>query len=97
MGVVRTEFRFGALPIWSGVRATTARRWRWVCLLACCLWLCGCRQAPSAGVPPGYAIRGVVERVEPGNDSVLLRHEAIAGLMPAMTMSYRLENPSELS
>ncbi len=97
MGDARAEFRFGAVPIRLEGRGATAKRRRWMWLLACCVWICGCRQKPSAGGTPGYAVRGVVERVEPGSGTVLLRHEAVAGLMPAMIMSYRLENPSELS
>ena len=61
----------------------------------------GCRSNQmSPAVPKSsleYAIRGVVEKVEPASGGVLLRHEAVAGLMPAMTMEYPLANPSELS
>ena len=63
--------------------------------------LTGCH-APRAGSDGKkssleYPIRGVVERVEPARGGVVLRHEAIPGLMPAMTMEYPLENSSELS
>ncbi len=61
----------------------------------------GCRSGQVSPAGPKlsleYPVRGVVEKVEPASGGVLLRHEAIAGLMPAMTMEYPLENPSELS
>jgi len=44
-----------------------------------------------------YPMRGVVVSTDPSNAEVLLKHDAIPGLMPAMTMAYRLENPSALS
>jgi protein SCO1 len=44
-----------------------------------------------------YPVRGVVVSTDPSNAEVLLKHDAIPGLMPAMTMAYRLENPSILS
>lgn len=61
----------------------------------------GCR-GPRPGAETGkttleFPVRGVVEKVEPATGGVLLKHEAVAGLMPAMTMDYPLENPSELS
>lgn len=60
----------------------------------------GCRSPevrPAAKRPLEYDVRGVVEKIEPASLGVLLKHEAIAGLMPAMTMEYPLENPSEIS
>ena len=46
---------------------------------------------------PGHFVRGVVERTDPKAGVVTLKHEAIAGFMPAMTMPYPLLNPSEIS
>jgi protein SCO1/2 len=63
----------------------------------------GCRRdAASTATGVGdtaehYAIRGVVLGTDVVKGEVLLRHGAIAGLMPAMTMSYRLQDPSALS
>lgn len=44
-----------------------------------------------------YPIRGTVISTDPANTEVLLKHDDIPGLMPAMTMAYRLEDPSALS
>lgn len=44
-----------------------------------------------------YPIRGTVISTDPSNSEVLLKHDDIPGLMPAMTMAYRLEDPSTLS
>lgn len=77
------------------------KNWLLLAWIGLCWFPTGCR-APrtvsEAGKPSmGYPVRGVVEKVEPATGGVLLKHEAIAGLMPAMTMEYPLENPSELS
>jgi protein SCO1/2 len=59
----------------------------------------GTANAPAASkvAPQQYPMRGVVVSTDPSNAEVLLKHDAIPGLMPAMTMAYRLENPSALS
>jgi protein SCO1/2 len=44
-----------------------------------------------------YPMRGTVISTDPANGEALLKHDFIPGLMPAMTMPYRLENPSVLS
>jgi protein SCO1/2 len=44
-----------------------------------------------------YPIRGTVISTDPASGEVELKHDDIPGLMPAMTMSYRLEDPSALS
>jgi protein SCO1 len=44
-----------------------------------------------------YSMRGVVVGTDPANGEVILKHDAIPGLMPAMTMPYHLEDPSVLS
>jgi protein SCO1 len=78
------------------------------CVLLLCamatisLGMIGCRgtansPAVSKNAPQQYPVRGVVLSTDPTNGEVLLKHDAIPGLMPAMTMSYRLENPSILS
>ncbi len=51
----------------------------------------------SASAPHSYPVRGVVISTDATNHEVLLKHEDIVGLMPAMTMPYRLEDPSALS
>jgi protein SCO1/2 len=66
----------------------------------------GCRsssRAPApqiAGVPEDqltFPVRGVVLSSDPASGELALKHGAVAGLMPAMTMSYRLEDPSALT
>ncbi len=47
--------------------------------------------------PQSYPIRGTVISTDPSNSEVLLKHDDIPGLMPSMTMAYRLEDPSALS
>ncbi len=42
-------------------------------------------------------MRGRIEGVDPKTGTILLNHEAVDGLMPAMTMDYKLANPSEIS
>ncbi len=76
------------------------RRWLSAAMLCglCTAW--GCQKAVA---PPGttasetHFVRGQIERVDAKAGSVVLKHEAIAGMMPAMTMEYRLANPSEIS
>ena len=51
--------------------------------------------APSAAAPKMYPVRARVVSVT-GRD-IMLDHEAIPGLMEAMTMSYRLKDPSVAS
>jgi protein SCO1/2 len=64
--------------------------------------LCGCHSDASApasadSAAQAYPVRGVVISTDPERHEVLLKHDEITGLMPAMTMSYRLEDPSILS
>ena len=44
-----------------------------------------------------YPVRGVVISTDPSNGEVLLKHQEIPGFMPAMTMAYRLDDPSIFS
>jgi protein SCO1/2 len=53
--------------------------------------------AASAGASQSYSVRGVVISTDAANHEVLLKHDDIVGLMPAMTMPYRLEDASALS
>jgi protein SCO1 len=61
----------------------------------------GCRgtaNSPTArSAPQQYPIRGTVISTDTTNGEVLLKHNDIPGLMPAMTMPYHLEDPSALS
>ncbi len=51
----------------------------------------------AAAAPQHYPVRGVVISTDPSNGEVLLKHDEIPGFMPAMTMAYRLDDPSTLS
>lgn len=59
----------------------------------------GCRSAaaPSASASKQYPIRGIVVRVDQQNGQVMLQHDAIPGLMEAMTMPYPVTDRSALS
>lgn len=61
----------------------------------------GCRRpappSPPAGAALHYPIRGVIVKTDPKDGQVTLQHEAIPGLMEAMTMSYPVTNPSAIS
>ena len=54
-------------------------------------------QGGASPPAPGYFVRGQIEGTDAQNGTVVLNHEAIAGLMPAMTMEYKLANPTEIS
>jgi protein SCO1/2 len=43
-----------------------------------------------------FAVKGVVKKVEPENNRVLVAHEAIPDFMDAMTMPFRIKDPAEL-
>jgi len=69
-------------------------------LFAMSLTISGCHSTPSSSTisaPQQYTIRGTVISTDATNGRVLLKHNDIPGLMPAMTMPYRLEDPSALS
>ena len=78
----------------------------WVLLLvttaAIAFNMAGCRgtanvPASSKSTSQAYPVRGVVVGTDPANGEVILKHDAIPGLMPAMTMPYHLEDPLALS
>ena len=59
--------------------------------------LSGCRRAgtsQTAAQTKQYPVRGKIISVDTGSGHIMLAHEAIPGFMEAMTMSYRLEDPS---
>jgi protein SCO1/2 len=71
-------------------------------MAAGCLGFSGCHGKTGAAATTGkasqaYPVRGVVVGTDPANNEVLLKHDDIPGLMPAMTMPYHLEDPSVLS
>jgi protein SCO1/2 len=66
--------------------------------------LTGCRTSPTAEPQSStsdnfkvYKLRGKVVSTDAAKSEVTLNHEAIPGFMEAMTMPYKLKNPSILS
>jgi protein SCO1/2 len=51
----------------------------------------GCR--PSSSSERTYALQGQVLSVSPDHQQATIKHEEIKGLMPAMTMPYRMKDP----
>ena len=51
----------------------------------------GCRQEPGART---YQLTGQILVVKPETNEVLVKHEDIAGFMPAMTMPYTVDDPA---
>ena len=65
--------------------------------------LAGCRSGQKAGTQPSagqhfkvYKLRGKVVSTDAAKGEVTLNHEAIVGFMEAMTMPYKLKDPSIL-
>ena len=90
-------------PVWEprreAVRAEMGLAWSVsVAISACLLPVVGCRSSNALATPvPQYVVRGQVQQVQPREGTVLVKQEAVAGFMPAMTMEYRLEDPSAMS
>lgn len=60
----------------------------------------GCNHTPSTSATSStkrYPIRGTVVRIDPQDGQVTLQHDAIPGLMEAMTMPYPVTDRSALS
>jgi len=59
----------------------------------------GCRGEHAAGssADKSYTVRGVVVGTDADKGEVVLKHEAIPGLMEAMTMPYKLKDPTIIS
>lgn len=84
------------------MRVRSSRLLLFLLMAALSFGLGGCHRktnshAVADSASQAYPIRGVVVSTDPANNEVLLKHDAIPGLMPAMTMPYRLEDPSALS
>lgn len=43
-----------------------------------------------------YAVKGEVRKLEPNGKTVVVKHEAVPGYMPAMTMPFEVKNTNEL-
>jgi protein SCO1/2 len=69
--------------------------------------LAGCRRAADASLTSAspnpdtnaqlFQVKGVVLEVKPREKSVTIRHEAVAGYMPAMTMPFDVKDAAELT
>lgn len=77
-----------------------------VCLAFALLLVAGCKSSGGSGAAdtvasPGelktFPIRGKIVSVDAAKGSVMLDHEAVAGFMDAMTMSYKLKDPGIVS
>jgi protein SCO1/2 len=78
----------------------TANVWLKILALAALMMVAGCKS--SSGVPAQsatqqYPVRGVVVSVDKAGSEIGLDADAIPGLMEAMTMSYKVEDPAALS
>ncbi len=56
------------------------------------LFVTGCQSAPEKH----YPINGEVISAEPQRGTITLKHGEIPGLMPAMTMSYMVDDPKQI-
>lgn len=74
-------------------RAALLRSLSAVLLLA----LQACSAGEGDGGPGRYAARGVVEDVDRSRATVLIDHEDVTGLMPAMTMSFAVPDEAVLA
>lgn len=60
--------------------------------------LCGCRDSRMpAKETKTYHLRGQIQAVDAASGEVTVQHQAIPGLMPAMTMPYKLAQPNVAS
>src|SRR5262249_6486274 len=66
---------------------------RAVFVLAAALWLTACS---SKSNQRNYAVHGQVVAVTPDRQEAMVKHGEIAGLMPAMTMPYKIKQKAEL-
>ena len=61
-------------------------------VIALLIFACGEGREPST-----WEVRGTVRDVAPGGHQILIEHEAIPDLMPAMTMNFDVANPVSAS
>ena len=55
------------------------------------------RAEEAAATNQSYAARGIVRQISADRTKATIKHEAIKGYMPAMTMEFNLQNSNELS
>jgi protein SCO1/2 len=68
--------------------------WRLVSLIAVPLAVTACNRQPPARE---YELNGQILGIEPARNEVLIKHGAIAGYMPAMTMPFTVKDAGLLS
>jgi protein SCO1/2 len=76
--------------LYPACMGVSAGRLRFACALALLL---ACRPGTSARI---HEVRGVVRDVQPEYGQVVVEHEDIPGLMPAMTMNFDVADPTLL-
>jgi len=76
------------------MRGLAARALALGALLAAALFAAACGDGDPRGV---YEARGVVREVQPEYDQVVIAHDDIPGLMPAMTMNFDVPDPEVLA
>ena len=54
-------------------------------------------QVETTTGPRNFAVRGVIVKIEPGEDEVLIHNEVISNYMDAMTMPFPLKSPDAVS
>jgi protein SCO1 len=69
------------------------RRFGGIAIAAVLLAAVACNRAPE---PRRYEVRGQILGIDPERQEVLVNHEDIPGFMPAMTMSYKVQDPALL-
>lgn len=57
--------------------------------------LIGCGRAPEGGETRQYEVRGIVRAPVSEEGAISVEHEDIAGLMPSMTMPFKLQDATE--
>jgi len=106
--LIRSRSRLRVTPVSWGEGVWTLRAAIrsavWLVVVVVAVLVGGCRQpsrgaqgaggAAAVGEVKTFPIRGKIVSVDAAKGSVLLDHEAVAGFMEAMTMSYKLKNPA---
>jgi protein SCO1/2 len=54
-------------------------------------------QTDATAASRNFAVRGIILKIEPGEDEVLIRNEAISNYMEAMTMPFPLKHPDAVN
>jgi Cu/Ag efflux protein CusF len=65
-------------------------------LLVSCALLLAAVSCARPAAEKQYELRGQIISLDPSRNEVLIKHEDIAGFMPAMTMPFRVDDPALL-